>query len=93
MSDERTRYERWTDEEGTMSRPSKAELLKLSIPEIEELMGTGTPLARLEARKADLQAQIARIEADLARLARGFTPAPARKRGRRSRGGRGIYKL
>ena len=72
-----------------MSRPSKAALLKLSIPEIKELMAARPPLARLEARKADLEAQIARIEADLAKLVRGFTLAPTRKRTRRSQGRQG----
>jgi hypothetical protein len=72
-----------------MSRPSKAELLNLSIPKIKGLMAARTPLARLEARKANLEAQISRIEADLEKLVRGFTLAPTRKSTRQTRGRQG----
>jgi hypothetical protein len=69
-----------------MARPSKAELLNLSIAEIKGLMAARTPLARLEARKADLEAQISAVEADIEKLVRGFTLAAAPKRTRRTKG-------
>jgi hypothetical protein len=63
-----------------MARPSKKDLLNLSLGEIKAIMAAKAPIAKLEARKEKLQAEMAKVEEELEKLVAGFSLAPARKK-------------